>query len=402
MCARKATRVKLEAVKALTVKVLVTKAMGPRRCTGFVHSGITYRCIFHPTVSRDQAIGNENGKCVVCNPDLMTRMCSTPRLRGCLVYHLSQIRTVSDTAYKIAVTRVPREWRADIVRGVCGEEEADVENEGDQQVALLLGDAEMASEPSPHAVLAAANKETKKVTKAACQGSSNPKMRSVMNMRAKKTIQDNTKLQKRDRQPATSSDTDKMDTKKHRSMAVKGKHHRLQQSKPVATNASDLGTLKIRRVTEMSAAGKIVIKKDDFYDEIEKTEDMDLQTAMNIFFTQQSSLEEMKNWYVRAVDGFAIVHVPMDFPVKYLSEVVVFRRGGWKEKSSSFNWWHSHHDDWKIICTSVSKMQAESRHSWEQSCDQSWEYEIHKKKECLQNVHIRPKSSQHAKLFQKS
>ena len=95
---------------------------GPRRCNGFEQDGQTVECIFHPTQRGAKALAKKDGKCVVCNQQLMADACASGQRRGCLIHHLKRIRDVHAAAFNKAMRRVPAEWRMNIATKICGED----------------------------------------------------------------------------------------------------------------------------------------------------------------------------------------------------------------------------------------------------------------------------------------
>ena len=61
-----------------------------------------------------QALGQYDGRCVFCNPEKMTEMCSTTQRRSILIYTLSQIESKNSRVFFYATDRVPESWREEI------------------------------------------------------------------------------------------------------------------------------------------------------------------------------------------------------------------------------------------------------------------------------------------------
>ena len=87
-------------------------------------------------------------------------------------------------------------------------------------------------------------------------------------------------------------------------------------------------TIKVRRVTG-ARDGKAIVKEDDLFDELPKDANTVLQTALEELFTQQSSVEELKNWSVHtlAEDG-TLQPADTSLVTGVCGDIALLRRGG--------------------------------------------------------------------------
>ena len=89
-------------------------------------------------------------------------------------------------------------------------------------------------------------------------------------------------------------------------------------------------TLKIRRVTALTAEGRIAVKDTDLYDEIHfDSAEATLTDVLMQFFEAQSSKEEFDNWNVKAlIQGKCVEISAPTTPATLCKEVVLIRKGG--------------------------------------------------------------------------
>ncbi|CAE7371484.1 unnamed protein product [Symbiodinium sp. CCMP2456] len=89
------------------------------------------------------------------------------------------------------------------------------------------------------------------------------------------------------------------DKKSHKTSSSSGKTSKAEDKKP---SPEDDLTLKIRRVTGLTAEGRIAVKDTDLYDEIQfDSAEATLTDVLVQFFEAQSSKEEFDNWSVKAL-----------------------------------------------------------------------------------------------------
>ncbi|CAE7770561.1 unnamed protein product [Symbiodinium sp. CCMP2592] len=93
---------------------------------------------------------------------------------------------------------------------------------------------------------------------------------------------------------------------------------------------SAAGVLKIRRVSGISAAGKILVQDADLYDEVEVGDtDTMLLEVLQGFFRAQGADQELRNWRIKAlVSGICIDVNAESTPAMLCSEVVLCKKGG--------------------------------------------------------------------------
>ena len=93
---------------------------------------------------------------------------------------------------------------------------------------------------------------------------------------------------------------------------------------------SAAAVLKIRRVSGISAAGKILVKDTDLYDVVE-VDDTDtlLIEVLRSFFRTQGAEEDLSNWEIKALVSGKCVDVNAETtPAMLCSDVVLCKKGG--------------------------------------------------------------------------
>ena len=88
-------------------------------------------------------------------------------------------------------------------------------------------------------------------------------------------------------------------------------------------------TMRVRRITRISADGKAAIKDDDVLDEVDVEGDETVDDLIRRLFRQQGGEEDLGNWRVLELrpDGKAVA-VGWTAPAKSVPEVAVARKGG--------------------------------------------------------------------------
>ena len=93
-------------------------------------------------------------------------------------------------------------------------------------------------------------------------------------------------------------------------------------------NSKSPTALRIRRVTTLTADGNPAVKDDDVYDEVELTNGLTLQMALEKVFKEQSNEDDLQNWTVRALVDGGMAEVPKDALAAKNPEIVIYRKGG--------------------------------------------------------------------------
>ena len=93
---------------------------------------------------------------------------------------------------------------------------------------------------------------------------------------------------------------------------------------------SAAAVLKIRRVSGISAAGKILVKDTDLYDEVDEVEVDDTDTllieVLRSFFRTQGAEEDLSNWEIKALVSGKCIDVNAETtPAMLCSDVVKMR-----------------------------------------------------------------------------
>ena len=124
---------------------------------------------------------------------------------------------------------------------------------------------------------------------------------------------------------------DKKDKKKapKKKKADKDKSRKSKKSKSPEGPACPR-VMKIRRVTGLTADGRVSVKDTDLYDEIELGDkEATVADLLEKFFEIQSSKEEFQNWEVKALlDGKCVSISAESTPSALCTEVVLIRKGG--------------------------------------------------------------------------
>lgn len=117
------------------------------------------------------------------------------------------------------------------------------------------------------------------------------------------------------------------DKKSHKTSSSSGRTSKAEDKKP---SPVDSLTLKIRRVTGLTAEGRIAVKDTDLYDEIHfDSAEATLTDVLMQFFEAQSSKEEFDNWNVKAlIQGKCVEISAPTTPATLCKEVVLIRKGG--------------------------------------------------------------------------
>ena len=115
------------------------------------------------------------------------------------------------------------------------------------------------------------------------------------------------------------------DKKSHKTSSSSGKTSKAEDKKP---SPVDSLTLKIRRVTGLTAEGRIAVKDTDLYDEIHfDSAEATLTDVLMQFFEAQSSKEEFDNWNVKALfQGKCVEISAPTTPATLCKEVVLIRK----------------------------------------------------------------------------
>ena len=123
----------------------------------------------------------------------------------------------------------------------------------------------------------------------------------------------------------------KKDKKKapKRKKADKDKSRKSKKSKSPEGPAGPR-VMKIRRVTGLTADGRVSVKDTDLCDEIELGDkEATVAALLEKFFEIQSSKEEFQNWEVKALlDGKCVGISAESMPSALCTEVVLIRKGG--------------------------------------------------------------------------
>ena len=123
---------------------------------------------------------------------------------------------------------------------------------------------------------------------------------------------------------------DKKERKKKQAESVSSDAEVVESSKKPRGRGEALPTIKVRRVSGLTADSKILVKDDDRFDEVEiRSPDWTLQEMLEDLFKASGQEEDIQNWTVKVLEDGKCVPVALDgTPAALHPEVVLIRKGG--------------------------------------------------------------------------